>query len=105
MVNSTNFPKAKYTYTVLDQEAIVEFDGDHNYTVSAEGIVVVSGTYNINGNEITFIDEETKIPGLPTKVPGRYQWKIENDILLLIVVDDPVDGRSKAMVNPWKRIN
>jgi hypothetical protein len=69
MANSTNFPKAKYTYTVLDQEAIVEFDGDHNYTVSAEGIVVVSGTYSINGNEITFIDEEKKY----LVYPPRFQ--------------------------------
>lgn len=105
MPSSFEFPKATYSYSVHDQEAFVGFDGVAKYTVSAEGVIVVSGTYSINGNEITFIDEETKIPGLPTMVPGRYQWKIENDILSLIAVDDPVDGRSKAMVNPWKRIN
>jgi len=104
MPSSLDFPKATYSYFVQDQEVFVDFDGVGKYTVATEGIVIVSGTYSINGEEITFIDEETKIPGLPTLIPGCYQWKIEDDILSLIVIDDPVDGRSKAMVNPWKRI-
>lgn len=95
MPPSIDFPKATYRYAVHDQQALVEFDGAEKYTIPTEGTVFVSGTHTVNGNEIILIDQETKIPGLPTQIPGRYRWNIESDTLLLSVIDDPVGGRSK----------
>jgi hypothetical protein len=89
-VAQKKFPTGRYA----SGEFEITFNDDQTHTVSADGKVVVKGSYTVTEDQIVITDKEGDFacPGA-----GKYKWKVEGTSLKFEKVEDDCDGRATAL--------
>jgi lysophospholipase L1-like esterase len=73
-----NSPKGRFA--AKDGDWVLTFDDDGRFTFSESGVVAASGTFSIQGNELTW--ETDSYCGNAALMKATYTWTFENDTLL-----------------------
>jgi len=89
-VAQKKFPTGKYASGDFE----ITFNDDQTHTVSADGKVVVKGSYTVTEDQIVITDKEGDFA---CQGPGKYKWKVEGTSLKFEKVEDECDGRATAL--------
>jgi hypothetical protein len=72
----------------------VTFNSDGTFFIMVSGRRENHGTYTINGNQITIIDEDDQTDSCPaSQEPGVYQWTLNDNMLTFTKVNDTCTTR------------
>jgi hypothetical protein len=78
----------------------VAMDGNGQLAASYNGQQVVTGTYQVSGNEITFGADDSGTYACHTA--GHYTWRASGGQVFFTRVDDTCAGRALALTaHPW----
>jgi len=83
----SKFPAGTFT----TGEWAVTFSANKTYQVTQSGKPVVEGGYTLGKDGVTFKDTGGQFACYDSD--GKYTWKIDNDTLTFIKVDDNCQGR------------
>jgi hypothetical protein len=96
---AADFPPGTYEARDLS----VTFDGKGQYTLSQGGILKVSGTYTVQGDEIDVTDKTGPWTCPKDKRTGSYHWQTTLTGLEFSKIADECEGRSVPMTTgSWK---
>lgn len=79
---------------------------DKKYQISKDGNVLVKGSFNLSGGQITVTDEEGVLActGQPSMETGTYNWTYEEGKLSFKIVDDKCEGRRFVLsLRSWQK--
>src|SRR5215212_2489111 len=97
-VAQNKFPTGTYT----NGQFAITFSNDGTHSVSADGKVVVKGSYAVTQDQITLTDKEGDYACLGTT--GKYKWKVEGPSLKFEKIEDDCEGRAGAMLgSTWEK--
>lgn len=74
----------------------ITFLADGNHNVSAEGNVLVKGSYVVSGDQLVLTDKEGEY-ACGADQPGKYKWTVEGTSLKFEKVEDACEGRAAAL--------
>ncbi|MEP7272105.1 MAG: hypothetical protein ABI882_11420 [Acidobacteriota bacterium] len=86
------FPAGAYA----NGQFVITFLEDGSHTVSADGNVVVKGSYSVTQDQILLTDKSGEYACGATQT-GKYKWKVVEKTLTFEKVDDECDGRAGAL--------
>jgi len=96
-VAQKKFPTGKYARGEFE----ITFNDDETHTVSANGKVVVKGSYAVTEDQIVITDKEGDFA---CQGAGKYRWKVEGTSLKFEKVEDDCDGRATALSgSTWEK--
>jgi len=102
-LQAAEFPKSSFSATSPRGEKLkLKFEDKEKFSLkTADGKVLVMGTYKVIKNQIEFTDETGPLAAKGAK-PGKYEWKLESDKLSFSKIEDESEGRSKGLTrSPW----
>ena len=105
LIRAAEFQKGLYSATRPNGDSILlKFEEGGKFSVTdKDGKVLVAGTYKATKNQIEFTDEKGPLAAKDVKT-GKYEWKLESDILNFSVVQDESEGRRKGLTrSAWTR--
>lgn len=76
----------------------------HVDLLAVDGIEA-NGRIELNGNEITFMNEEGTDDTTADPRPGVYTYRVDGDQLRFEEVSDPLDRRVQNLTLPWVRVS
>ncbi len=79
---------------------------DKKYQISKDGNVLVKGSFDLSGGQITVTDEEGVLActGQPSMETGTYNWTYEEGKLSFKIVDDKCEGRRLVLsLRSWQK--
>lgn len=90
------------TGTYANGQFAFTFGEDGTHSVSADGRVVVKGSYTVTQDQIALTDKEGDYACLDNT--GKYKWKVEGKSLKFEKVEDTCDGRVSALSgSTWEK--
>jgi len=92
------FRQGSYSGTRLRGDTVLlKFDEKGRFALSDKnGKPLVEGAYKVTKDQIEFTDEKGPFAAKDSK-PGKYKWKLEENKLSFIKVEDDSEGRSKGI--------
>jgi len=95
---ASKFPAGTFT----TGEWAVTFSANKTYQVTQSGKAVVEGGYTLGKDGVTFKDTGGQFACYDSD--GRYSWKIDDDTLTFVKIDDNCQGRIGVLTSgPLKR--
>ena len=90
--SSSDFPAREYKFEFQRRSWSMEFGEDGNWKLSDGEKEASSGTYSVNGEQLTF-DTDSFCDKVEGSGPGTYAWSVAGDKLSLQVAEDECRGR------------
>jgi hypothetical protein len=80
------------------------FHGGNHFVVHYEGEEVIQGSYQLNGDQLVFGDDETGL--YVCNIAATYTWTLSGDQLILTGAgEDPCGARPFVLTtHPWTRV-
>lgn len=92
----------KVFYSKIPDTVTLRFENDTAAVLTSTGVPVLQSTYKLKNDLITFHDFGGT--NACTDLTGSYHVKINGDTLVLVVDEDPCDGRTGTLISkPWIR--
>ena len=97
---ASSFPVGDYSAGQIR----LRFDASGHVRVTQGEQVLVDGAFTAQADRITLTDKSGPMACEKGQETGVYRWKLEQDVMSFIKVDDRCDGRSGDLVaQAWKR--
>lgn len=107
LATSTSAPDARalageYTFTIGSDDFVGRLTPDGTAKLFVEGQLDAAGTYSVEGDEVTVVDEESGV-GDFCAGEGRYHWALDGDQLSMTLIDEACPGRTELWTAGWTK--
>ena len=102
VARADDFPTGTFTAKVGDNKMALRFEDKGKFTLTIDGKEAASGTYKAAKDGVEIKIEKGMFTDPNAEKVGKYTWKLDDKKLSFTKVDDPFEGRVKALTSgPW----
>ena len=90
--------------TPINDSVTLHIQSDSSFVSKSNGDVAIRIRCTVTDDTLTIVNQEPEEHGCPDQ-KGKYKIDLKDDQLILTVIDDVCEGRSRALNNvKWKQV-
>lgn len=87
----------------LHDSVTIHIRADSSFVTVSDGSVVVRSVFKVSADTLTLNDYDGQYACLDMR--GSYKFGVADDVLSLVLIDDPCEGRVGTLQNSkWRRV-
>jgi hypothetical protein len=93
-----------YLEAPISDTVTFHIHSDSSFVTNSNGDVVIRLRCSVAGDTLTIVNQDGEETGCPDQ-KGKYRINLNDDVLILTLIDDACEGRSRALQGiKWKSV-